>query len=246
MTSTRPLRQTGTDLERTLLSAGAAERPDAASVRTAAKILGIVPRAALVAATLGVALRATRWSSVAGWSCVPLVGVLGVALVAPLATRATVTTPSAGADGSRAHGSPEPRVPELQTAAAGVPAAAERTAVPAMLRPATAAIRASTRRAAPAASAPADSLREQAEVLDGARERLALGEPNGALSRLDEYDRRFAGGPLHEEAQLLRIEAEALAGDRAAASSLAKRFLRTYPASVHFDRVAAIVQSMAP
>ena len=52
-------------------------------------------------------------------------------------------------------------------------------------------------------------------------------------------------GSLREEAQLLRIEALARAGDRSAASALARAFLRTYPASVHADRVAALLQEPA-
>jgi hypothetical protein len=65
MNSTRPLAKTGSDVERLLLAAGADERPQAESVRKTARALGIVPRAALVAATLGVALRASKWTSIA-------------------------------------------------------------------------------------------------------------------------------------------------------------------------------------
>ena len=231
MTTARQLRETGTDLERALLSAGAAERPDAASVRRAAKVLGVVPRAALIAATLGIALRATRWTSVAAWGTVPLVGLVGVALVAhrnPAPPSAPAATPAA----APAQAAPAPRIPET-------------TATPAAVEP-SGSPRVATRKGAPMAVAAGDSLREQASALDGVRELLALGEPNSALSHLDAYDHRFASGPLREESQLLRIEALARQGDRAAATSLARRFLKVYPASVHVDRVAALVQSMTP
>jgi hypothetical protein len=242
MTSTRQLRKTGTDLERMLLAAGAAERPDAASVRKAAKLLGVVPRAALIAATLGIALRATRWSSVAAWSAVPLVGVAGVALVAHRAAAPPAQGATSVAAAPLATQVPlSHRVPELQEPPAAVEPQSARVARPAAAVPP----RLSMRKAA-IAGAPVDGLREQADALDGARELLSLGEPHGALSRLDDFDRRFAGGPLHEEAQLLRIEALARKGDRTAATALARRFLKTHPESVHVDRVASILQSLTP
>ena len=76
MKSTRPLAKTGNDVERLLLAAGADERPGTESTHRAARALGFVPRAALVAAALATA-RAIRWSSIAAWSSVSLVGVAG-------------------------------------------------------------------------------------------------------------------------------------------------------------------------
>ncbi len=174
----------------------------------------------------------------------PLVAVAGVAFVAHHTP--PVTAPSPVTLAPRAYGAPAPRAADLPAASAGTSAVTERTAVAAVSTPAAAPIRVAARRVAPIASASADHLREQAEALDDARGLLALGQANQALSRLDEYDRRFAGGPLREEAQLLRIETVALEGERAAAASLAKRFLRAYPGSVHVDRVAAILQSLSP
>lgn len=242
MTSSRPLRKTGTDLERMLLSAGAAERPDPGSVRRAAKVLGIVPRAALVAATLGIALRATRWTSVAAWTGLPLAGIAGVALVAHLSSPATREVAPVAAVQSPAQAATPAMLPVLETPAApiepsGTPVATASTATLARIP---------ARRAGAVSGTRADGLREQAAALDGARELLASGQPNAVLARLDEYDHRFAGGPLHEESQLLRIEALAHQGDHGAAASLARHFLKTYPASVHVDRVAAILQSMTP
>jgi outer membrane protein assembly factor BamD (BamD/ComL family) len=94
----------------------------------------------------------------------------------------------------------------------------------------------------PARGLAPDGLRDQAEVLDGARALLAAGDGRGALGRVAEYDRRFPAGPLHEEALLLRIEALTRLGERGPAAALAHRFLETYPASVHGERVAALVQ----
>ncbi len=246
MTSARQLRKTGTDLERMLLSAGAAERPDAASVRRAAKVLGIVPRAALIAATLGIAIRATRWTTMAAWTSVPLIGAIGVAFVAHPAA-APLKPPSTLVVAARVpQGPPAPRTPDVKTAPLATAIGVEAERVRVVAEPLAPPPRVTTRKTAPIVGAPADRLGEQADALDSVRGLLASGETNGALARLDDYDHRFAGGPLHEESQLLRIEALARRGDRTAAASLAKRFLNTYPASVHVDRVAAIVQSMTP
>jgi hypothetical protein len=88
-----------------------------------------------------------------------------------------------------------------------------------------------------------DRLREEAHVLDGARALLAAGDASGALARLGDYDRRFAGGSLREEALLLRIESLARV-DRSTAAALARRFLTAYPASVHAGRVEAVLREL--
>src|SRR5580704_15516551 len=163
MISSRPLRKTGTDLERMLLSAGAAERPDPGSVRRAAKVLGILPRAALVAATLGIALRATRWKSVVAWSSVSLVGIAGVALVAHLSPPAARQTAPIAAVQSPIQAATPPIVPVLEAPAAPIEPSGARIAAASTAGPA----RILARRAA---GTPADSLREQAAALDGARE----------------------------------------------------------------------------
>jgi outer membrane protein assembly factor BamD (BamD/ComL family) len=91
-----------------------------------------------------------------------------------------------------------------------------------------------------------DGLREQAALLDHARAQLEAGDPQGALGSLDVYDRRFAGSPLAEESIVLRIDALARRGDRAGAATVARRFLRTHPSSVHADRVAALLRGLSP
>ncbi|MDP9149627.1 MAG: hypothetical protein M3O36_06775, partial [Myxococcota bacterium] len=82
MSDARPLLETGSETERALLAAGVAERPDMASVREAAKMLGLFPKAALVGIGFMMALRAARWTSIAAWSALPLAGVAAAALVA--------------------------------------------------------------------------------------------------------------------------------------------------------------------
>jgi hypothetical protein len=246
MKSTRPLAETGTTAERLLLAAGTDERPDAESVRKAASALGIVPRAALTAATLTIAWRAAR-TSLTSWRSLSLAGAVGLAGAAGVAG---LVIEHGG------HGVPPAAVapvnvsavaPVNVSAVAPVPASAvpgreapPLSPSPVELAPVPGPPRAASRR--PAAAGTADRLREEAEALDGARARLASGEPNAALARLGDYDRRFASGSLHEEALVLRIEALVRLQDRSAAHALATRFLATYPTSVHAGRVAQLLR----
>ncbi len=233
MRSTRPLAKTGSDVERLLLAAGADERPDTEAVRKAASVLGLVPRAALIAATLGVTVRATRWTSVVAWGSLSLVGVAGIALVAhtdrsaPAVAVTAVATPTWRPPPAPPPEAPLPATPALAEAAPSPPSD----------------VHAVARRVA-GSSAQADGLREQSEALDRVRALLAVGDAEAALARLGEYDRRYAGGPLREEAMLLRIESLARRGDRDKAAALARRFLKVYPSSVHVDRVAALLREL--
>jgi hypothetical protein len=243
MTSTRPLAKTGSDIERLLLSAGAEERPDVESVRKAARGLGLVPRAALVAATLGLALRAGRWTSLAAWGSMALVGASGIAMVA----YAVRSSPPAGAALLAAQHPPGalvlPQLVSPPSRADDSLTTARATGEPAALAPDA---HQAPRRVASSPSAQADRLRAEAQALDAARERLARGDATGALVELGDYDRRFAGGSLREEALLLRIESLARVGDGAAATTFARRFLKAYPTSVHVDRVAALLRELEP
>jgi TolA-binding protein len=229
MTSQRPLAKTGNEVERLLLAAGANERPGEESVRKAAAALGIVPHAALVAATMGTT-RAIRWTSMATWVGV---GSIGVACVVGAVVMVH------GRLASQAH-----------AATAVVLHEAERAPTPVAAAPAEPTAVASAPVLAPEAPPRAHrelttpGLRMEAEALDAARATLAAGDARRALARLDEFDRRFPHGPLHEEALLLRIEALAREGDRAGAATLADRFLKAYPASVQADRVASILRQM--
>lgn len=239
MKSTRPLAETGNDLERLLLVAGADERPGTESTHRAARALGFVPRAALVAAALATA-RAIRWSSIAAWSSVSLVAVAGVIAFMAHGAHGGRSTPRAGvavvAPAARspalAPGGAQPSLPAADTTAGPTldgtssPLLAEGQHVPHRVS---------------VARPRADRLREEAAAIDAARELLTLGDAAGALVQLEAYQRRFAGGELREEALLLRIEALVRAGDRTTASAVARHFLKAYPASVHVDRVAALL-----
>ena len=67
------------------------------------------------------------------------------------------------------------------------------------------------------------------------------GEGRRTLDELDAYDRRFPGGRLQIEAEVLRIDALAKLGRKEAARQRAEAFLRRYPNSVLATRVRAHV-----
>jgi hypothetical protein len=255
MKSTRPLAgslaKTGSDIERLLLAAGTEDRPDEETVRRAAAVLGIAPRAALIAAvtgTVAAALRANRWTTAATWvsvGAIGLAGVAGFALVKGAAHRAnsaprTAMVMSAAAARAVADAIPTAPALPLQTGDGPTTPAPPLETRALVSAPVPAPVSATTNGTA----TEAHGLREQAGLLDRARALLAAGDARGALARLGEFDRRFAGGPLREEALLLRIEALDRAGDRGPAGALARRFLKAYPGSVQADRVASIARQM--
>jgi hypothetical protein len=238
MSSTRQLAKTGTEVERLLLAAGGNERPDAESTRKAAAALGLVPRAALTAALVRATWRAARWATATGWRSISLLSAMGlVGAAGAIAIEHGHRRPAPLVDAAPL---PAERVPgERDPGPAPPSAVAPLPLIPASsASPATAS--SSARHVAAAESV--DTLREEARTLDGARNRLANGDPAASLQRLAEYDRRFTNGSLHEEALLLRIEALVRLGNRTDARALATRFLKAYPTSVHAERV----KSLAP
>lgn len=88
-----------------------------------------------------------------------------------------------------------------------------------------------------ASSAGAVRLREEVALMDRARRALAAGDTARALAALDQHQRSFPSGTLGQEAKLLRIEALARSGDRAAARALGERFLSEHPDTPHRKRI---------
>jgi len=102
------------------------------------------------------------------------------------------------------------------------------------------------------ASAPPDQAETQptdvaAEVatLDSARQALRSGDARRALKTLVEHARRFSGGVLGPEAELLRIEALIESGQPATAASRARSFLAKNPSSPHTARVRSLLARAA-
>jgi hypothetical protein len=95
----------------------------------------------------------------------------------------------------------------------------------------------SSRGAAAPRSATSPALADELAALDRARTALASGDSRRALTLLEGYGRSYPRGRLQLEAEVLRIDALARAGQREAARRRAEAFLRRQPNSVLASRV---------
>jgi hypothetical protein len=240
MKAPRPMRTTGTDLERLLFNSGAAEKPDTRTVQNAARGLNLFPKALLIGGAFAFVVRNARAASIAVFSLVPLGAIAIVAM--GLIQRS----------GAQVSAVPSRSAPSA-TGAIRDPLAAAPAVAPALEQPPPDTVPPPRYPAAPRSKAralsvatPVDNLGEQAEALNRARALLDRGRASAALAAIDDYDRRFRSGPLSEEALLLRIEGLAQHGERNAAADLGRRFLLRYPASVHADQVVALLGSPSP
>jgi hypothetical protein len=83
------------------------------------------------------------------------------------------------------------------------------------------------------------SLADEVLALKTARSALAGGRPKRALVALNTYAQRFPAGRLSLEAEVLRIEALAQAGQAAEARARAGAFVAAHPSSPYAHRVRA-------
>lgn len=90
-------------------------------------------------------------------------------------------------------------------------------------------------------NARASQLREESEMILGARRVLRAGDPLRALTLLDAARARFPEGILVQEREALSIEALVRSGQRALATKRAEAFLRAYPKSPHGADVKRVV-----
>jgi TolA-binding protein len=241
MTEAR-LSEAGSERERALLRLGAQEAPTAESVRAAARVLGLVPRAAIAAYALALLARAIKWSAPGASVVVPAVVAAGVITSAyVMAERHSVSVVEAAPPAARARPPAAPSTavpPSTEPAPGDTLAAARRANEPAPLaanpRPASAPAAARVDRARAPAS---DDVHAQVGLVDRARALLNAGDPAGALRLIDAYGRRFPRGLLAEEASMLRIQSVYARGDRVAAAALVRRFRADYPRSVYADKI---------
>jgi hypothetical protein len=216
------LREEGetSSLERALLGAGASYR---SSPHARVKVLAGLGLAAGSATLLGGSAAAASVSSVTSVAKVTWTKLLlGVSLVGATAVPVgyyAYHQQSASASSSHV----APSVPAVSGAA-----------------PAAAAQGGDDLAQTPAAAARA-MLREELGALDRARLALTGGDARKALEDLDAYDRRFPGGRLQIEAEVLRIDAFAKLGRKDVARQRAEVFLRRHPNSVLATRVRAHV-----
>ena len=82
-------------------------------------------------------------------------------------------------------------------------------------------------------------LTDELGPIDRARVALANGEARRGLEELDAYARRFPGGRLQIEAEVMRIDAFAKLGRKDLARQHAEAFLKRHPNSVLATRVRA-------
>ena len=90
-------------------------------------------------------------------------------------------------------------------------------------------------------NARASQLREESEMILGARRVLRAGDPLRALTLLDAARARFPEGILVQEREALSIEALVRSGQRALATKRAEAFLRAFPKSPHGADVKRVV-----
>jgi outer membrane protein assembly factor BamD (BamD/ComL family) len=90
-------------------------------------------------------------------------------------------------------------------------------------------------------NARASQLREESEMILGARRVLRAGDSLRALTLLDAARTRFPEGILVQEREALSIEALVRSGQRALATKRSEAFSRAFPKSPHGADVKRIV-----
>ncbi len=229
----RLLERTESALERALLEAGTAyQSSPAARARTLAT-LGLAGSVALSTSTaeglfsavltkLGRTTLATSAAIVAG--TLPTGYYVWQRYHAPLPASAAQATGAA----------------RVETRASEQPAA---SASPRLARSEPCASTPATSVARPASVRPDVALTAELGALDAVRTALARGDPARALSLLDAYSRSYPHGQLELEAEVLRIDALARAGQRDLARQRAESFLKRQPNSALAARVRGHLQT---
>ncbi|HVJ21001.1 MAG TPA: outer membrane protein assembly factor BamD [Polyangiaceae bacterium] len=90
------------------------------------------------------------------------------------------------------------------------------------------------------------AISEENRLLREARAASRAGDAAGALATLRVLDRRFPGGALVQERELLRVQALRAQGSNAEAEQRARRFLRLYPTSPYASHMKASLETKAP
>ena len=257
MSDPKRLLTEGSDFERAMLEAWEAERPSAAARERVLAIVGagaIVGIGATAAGSAGAAGAAVRGgASIAKWIAVGAIAIATtgatIAFVRHdsrhLPARPVSTHPASTPDAIDS-----PPLPIESASAMTAPAISDAIRSPASLAPAMPAKKPASPRASQKndpSAANAASLNAQIAWLDRARRAIEAGDPATALHLLDDYRATYPEGTLSQEAELLRIEALLAGGQRAAAESLATRFIAAHPSSPHARRIRELVNlSPAP
>lgn len=222
-------------------------KPGGGSSGGAPKAPPVASGSALSGAAIGAALGVLVAAAGSGWQALheapaPPSEAAAAAVTAPLASStASAASPapvaSAGSRGASPPAANAARGIERPSIASATPdtTADPEAPVPVPVPPATASV------SAPAALV-ADTIDTETEAhfLDRARAALA-GAPAQALSLTDEHARRFPGGALGQESEVVAIQALSRLGRADEARARAQRFLAAFPGSVHRRRLEALI-----
>jgi hypothetical protein len=250
----RLLDEGGSDFEQALLRSAHDDAPSREGRRRALIALGLIGGAGATVTTTAATATAST-TLLKSSATVVMLKWIGAGVIGGLATvgafaavdvvRAPSDPPAMAAKGHAPQA--ERQAPALTTAAreqeapAPPPAAIPDEPKPEPPRPA---VKASAS-AAPE-HAGQGSLRDELASLDAAHVALAGGDASGALRALDDHDRRFPGGALGPESTVLRVEALARRGDRAAAARLGEAYLAAHPRSPHASRIRSLIGAPTP
>ena len=221
----RLLEDNPTGLERDLLTAGASYRSSNSARQKTLAALGLVAGTAAVTTSVAAA-SASALEKASLLKLLTFSGV-GVAVLAPVGYYAW----------QKLEPPVEKPLPNVVAPAAPAPRPAEPLAAPAPVLPTEVT---ETPDIAPPkvdARSASGALTAELGVLDMARSKLAAGDARGALGVLDEYARTYPRGRLGLEAEVLRIDALARAGETGAAKKRAEAFVKRHPKSVLAPRV---------
>jgi len=226
--------------------------PGDAALERLSGALGVAAPVAPPAVPPVVELAAAASASGAGVGLVGLTGVVLVGLGAGavvLSSQRTESAPPAPAivlpaparSAPAAMDNPQQAPLEAPVAPAAGPAARRRRAEPptdvGTAAPTPSAIEPEP---APPALDAASRLREEALLVRNA-ERLLGSDPAGALRLTEERRRRFSGGALDQEAEVVAIDALLRLGRRDAALSRARAFEAKHPGSLHTRRIRRLI-----
>ena len=262
MSDPKRLLTEGSDFERAMLEAWEAERPSAAArdrvlaIAGAGAIVGVGATAIASQAVVRGGVSIAKWVAVGALAIattaatiafvrhdsrhLPMQVVSGQVVSGhAVSTHAASTPPaidSAPAPLDTARAIAAPAIPDVIPSPSSLPLAmpAKKPASP----------RASQKNDPSVANAA--SLNAQIAWLDRARRAIEAGDPATALHLLDDYRATYPEGTLSQEAELLRIEALLAGGQRAAAESLATRFIAAHPSSPHARRIRELVNPSPP
>jgi hypothetical protein len=251
-----------------LLQAGAEEQPGDAGMQRTLAALGVTAAVATTASTAGAVAGTMKATSAAGasaggagvgvsaaggavkavsatlllkWIGIGVVGGVGLAGAAAVATRSAAPAPSVSqAAVSLPRALPAPAQVVVEAARPGVvadPPAVEPAPAPVVAAPR---VSGEVAVAAPALEIGAPLAAEVAHV-DRARALLSAGQADQGLALLQSYEREFAEARLLPEVLFLRMETCARLGRQAEARAAAQRLVDGFPKSPHASRARKLL-----